>query len=384
MYVVIVNIFLVLWALHSFGKMRLGTNWVQKKLEQKMRDLKDYMWPSIGIGFLSSSFRSDFVRQSWLWRTQIWDMRRFLFSSLQSVFSFFWVFMTFVLFLEVSGYAMVLLAVIMLAISRIRWIQSLSMAKVLPSLMYFSLALLFLELSFKNSTILMQYLMESEAVFFLTIDSVMNLSILLLVSIVISYFLPVQGWSLVVTFLLFLNSQISFMAFAFVIVGELAGMSLYLLRTVLQWDPYYKKRVKGILYWALAYCGVALLGIVGFRYLFTFGETFNQLMDLKWIFLGTVFVLLGGFYATLMTWGHFASAVQDRDVIITDAVLVIETQNSGTDLLWCYLKDELRARREKLIEYRKELEIEPESRKKIPPFVLTQFEQEIKIIEKLV
>lgn len=384
MYVIVVNIILILWALYAFGQMRSNTQWTQTWLEKSLPDLKNYVWPSVGVGFLSSSFRVEFIKQSWLWRSQVWDRRRFLFSSAQTLLSFVWVFLIFCLFLEVNGYAVVAISIAALLVGQWQWLRQRSLGTLLPSFLYLAIALLFLELSFKNSTILMQFLMETEWVFFLTVDSAVNLGVLLFGSIAVGYLLSVQGWSLVVTFLLFLNSQISFMGFALVIIGELIGTTLYLCQTIWRWDEYYKNRIKGLMQWLLGYEVMAIVCVVVFRYFFSFGGSFNQLIDLKWIFLVTVFLVLSGFYLTVMIWGHFASMAHERDVVTSDMRLANDFMNADSGALLFYIKDQLRLRRDKLIEYHKELDADPESRKKIPPFVLTQFEREIKIIQNLV
>jgi hypothetical protein len=384
MYVFIINVLLIVWALFTFGKYRTALSIRSVNIQKTLPTLKEYIWPSVLIGLTSGNWRHEFFNQSWLWRSQVWDYRRFLFSSSQAVFSFVWIFLCLALFLEVSSYVIVGIAFIFLFLSQITLLKNRSWTKWSNSVFYFAIGFLFLEFGFKNSGLLMQYLLESEVVFFTTIDSSLNLLGLLGLSAVAGFFIPVSGWSLIVTFLFFLNSQISFLGFAFVIVGEFIGTNAYWFWRVRSWDEKYKKRVSGLLVWIFAYLLLFILGIVGFRYFFSFGSAFNQLFILKWVYLATVFCFLAGLYGTIMTWGHFACLkVEKQDVAVSDSSLVKELAALDVDSISVFIKQQMKLRREKLLEFKKEFEVDPSSRSKIPPFVLNQFESELAIIDKM-
>ena len=195
--------------------------------------------------------------------------------------------------------------------------------------------------------------------------------------------IPIQGWSLFLTFLLFLNSQLSFLGFIFIVVGELAGTLAYFYKNVLQWDKYYQKKIIGLLNWILAYLIVFLIFIYFWRSLVSFGNIFNQLFMLKWIYIATVIIFLAGLYTTIMVWGHFKSAVQDKEVMGSDSTLIKDFQGIESDEVFGFLKDQLNLRRDKLIQFKLELDRDPSSKGKIPLFVLNQFEAEIAIINKI-
>lgn len=383
MHVFIVNIILILWALHKFGKNIstgvLRIHWLTKPGVE----LKDYILSSVLAGFDSLSWRRDFVNQSRLWRSQIWDFRRFLFSSSQTLFSFFWVMLCFALFLEVGSFTVLGFAFFVLAASYIPKLRLIPSLRALRSLVYFALSLFFLELAFKNSGLMMQYLMDTELVFFLTIDSIANLLPILVGAVVLGFFIPVQGWSLVTSFLFFVNSQLSFLGMVFLVIGELLGTAIWLMVRVRSWDNYYQKKLGHLLKWVVGYLLVFAVGAFVWKRLFTFGRTFNELELLKWIFLGTILLLLAGLYVTVMAWGHFTVVKQDKDVVVSDAGLIGELERNSDDPVSLFITAQLRARLEKLQVYRNDLRTDPESKKKIPPFVLNQFEAEIKIIERL-
>ena len=138
--------------------------------------------------------------------------------------------------------------------------------------------------------------MDSEIVFFTTIDSPTNILVLLALSTLIGFFVPIQGWSMVASFVLFLNSQLSYLGCAFIVVGELLGISIYLFRRICQWDKYYRKRVLKLFVWIFVYILVFLVGLFVLRQFMSFGNIFNQLFILKWIYLATVMLFLAGLF----------------------------------------------------------------------------------------
>lgn len=384
MYVFIINVFLVLWALHQFSQTKSSALYRVQCLEKKGVELKDYLWSSIFVGFISISWRSEFVNQSRLWRAQIWDFRRFLFSSSQSLFSFFWILLCFALFLELGGYVLLGMAFFVFVAGCIKKIRQNSLFQTLRSGIYLALTLFFLELAFKNSGLLMQYLMETEIVFWFTLDSSFYLLTILFAGTLVGFFLPIQGWALVVSFFLYLNSQASFLAFIYIVLGELIGTTVYLIFKIRGWDRFYRDKMKSLMFWILGYLVFFAMAAYVWRYFFSLGGSYNQLSILKWIYLGTVFLLLAGLYVTVMIWGHFTALKQDRDVVISDAGLVGELVDAATDPLSVFIVTQLGQRYQKLLGYQNDLETDSDSRKKIPPFVLNQFEAEIKIIEKLI
>lgn len=382
MYVFIALVLMALWALHKFGiekaKSEIRFQWISKTIPE----LKDYILPSIGVGLLSANWRDEFLKQSQLWRSQVWDFRRFLFSSSQGILSYFYVFLVLALFLEVSGFLVMIVSAILWLATENSWANKKTYLKTLGTLMFFGSALFFVEFSFKNSGLLMQYLLESELVFITTIDSNLNLLILLCISICFSYFFPVQGWSVVLTYLLYLNSQISYLGFVFVIVGELISMVLYWHIKIRSWDVFYGKKIRGLLIWALGYLVGILALFYGLTYFVRIGGTYNQLIYLKWIFIATVSLILAGLYIVIMAWGHFTIAKQDREMLITDSGLVGLTKDL-TDPVSFFIVEQLKLRRVKLNEFKKELQQDSQSRGKIPPFVLSQFEAELTVIDKI-
>lgn len=382
MYIFIINFLLVLWALHQSNLLRSASTMRTLRLEKVGADLKDYLIPSVVVGFLATSWRAEFIKQSQLWRSQVWDFRRFAFSSSQTLFSLFWLMACLALFLEVSGFIVVGLGLVLYIVSSLPGLMNHSMVSWLGSFVFFGLILFFLELAFKNSGLLMQNLMDTEIVFFLTIDSVINLVGVLLVSTLIGFVIPIQGWSFVVSYLLYLNSQASFLIFLFIVIGEFLGTTLYLMKRINAWDAFYKKKVKTLFYWVIAYLLVFAWGAYVWRYFFSLGGAYNQLSLLKGIFLGTLLVWLVGLYVTIMIWGHFAAAKQDKEVVVSDAGLIGELKATG-DSVAQHIVLQLKHRREKLLGYKGDLDADPEARKKIPLFVLNQFEAEIKIIDSL-
>ncbi|MBL7544750.1 MAG: hypothetical protein JNL11_13115 [Bdellovibrionaceae bacterium] len=400
MYVFVINIALVLWSLHLFGKSFSSSRWHMKPLKNQTSEFKDYLWLSLSIGFTSSSWRTDFLRQSQLWRSQIWDYRRFLFSQAQILFSFFALFMCLALFLQVSGYFLLLVAFAVMTIGQVPWVRDRVGSDGLGFFVYLGLSLFFLETCFKNSGLMMQALLDSELVFITTVDSLVHLFLLLFLSIFLGVFIPVQGWSLIVTFLLYVNSHMTFLAMVFVVVGELLGTCLYLAYRAHAWSAFYKKRIQGLFVTVAGYLIGVLMAVVIFRYFFSFGGMFNQLETLQWIHLGTMFLILAGLYTAVMTWGHFKVARQERDIVISDVTLVDElvlpkkdgksdSKNDGqnfrrNDELTEFIISQLGQRREKLNHFKSELQLDPQSRGKIPPFVLNQFETEMNIIDKAI
>lgn len=389
MYIILANVMLIFWALVYFASERSNSVLRIKALKTSFSDLKSIIVPSVTIGLMSSSWRSEFVIQARLWRAQVWDYRRFLFSSSQGLLSFFWIILCFSVFFEISSYIFVLLALTLSAAGYAALAMGLNKniflkyTKTFSAFIFFTLILFFLELAFKNSSVLMQFLMESEIVFFTTIDSLFNLLSLLLVAAVIGFFIPIQGWSLVLTFLLFLNSQLSFLGFVFIVVGEFLGTLAYFYKTVRQWDKYYQKKIIGLLNWILAYLIVFLIFICFWKSMVSFGNVFNQIFMLKWIYIGTVIVFLAGLYMTIMGWGHFKSTVQDKEVMGSDSTLVKDFQSPEADEVLVFIKGQLGLRRDKLIQFKLELDRDPSSKGKIPLFVLNQFESEIAIIDKI-
>ncbi|OYZ23447.1 MAG: hypothetical protein B7Y39_04645 [Bdellovibrio sp. 28-41-41] len=383
MYVFIINLFLILWALHQFGKNKSETQLRMQQLIKPGKELAAFFWPSVIAGFASMSWRQEFVNQSRLWRSQVWDFRRFLFGSSQSLLSFFWLFVCFALFLEFGSYIVLGISFATMASSYLPKVRDIAAVQASRSLIYFALTLFFLELGFKNSGLMMQYLLDSQIVFWITIDSVTNLLLILVVATILGFLIPVQGWSFVVSFLLYLNSQLSFLCLVFMVIGELLGTTLYLIMHVRGWDSYYQKKLGRLLKWIAGYLvSFAVLVYIG-RQFVSFGSAYNQLDVLKWIYLGTVFLLLAGLYVTVMIWGHFAAAKQDKEVVVSDAGLIGDLERTIDDPVSLFIVSQMRARLEKLLGYRSDLQTDPDSKKKIPPFVLKQFEAEIKIIERL-
>ncbi|GEM_PF-3129208 len=377
-----INVFLVLWALHQFGLLRSMGPIRTSRLEKPGVELMDYFVPSILLGFVATSWRVEFIKQSQLWRSQVWDFRRFLFSSSQTLLSFFWLMLCLALFLEVNGMFVVGLGLILFMIGYIPRLKNIPIVPWLGSFVYFGLTLYFLGLAFQNSGLMMQYLMDSEIVFFFTIDSIINWASVFLISTLVGFFVPVQGWSFVVTYLLYLNSQASFLIFVFMVVGELLGTALSLMMYARSWDTFYRKKTQGLFVSVIGYLIAFAVGALVWRYFFSFGASYNQLIVLKWIYLGTLFLLLAGLYVTIMTWGHFAAAKQDKEVVVSDAGLIQELKTAG-DVVTVFIVSQLKQRREKLLGYKSDLDGDPESRNKIPLFVLNQFEAEIKIIDSL-
>lgn len=383
MYVFIINLFLILWAMHQFGKNTSETQLKMRQLVKPGKELSDYFLPSVIAGFASMNWRNEFVIQSRLWRSQVWDFRRFLFSSSQTLFSLFWLFLCFALFLEFGSFVVLGISFAILVASYLPKARAVAAVQASRSLIYFALTLFFLELGFKNSGLLMQYLLDSQIVFWITIDSVTNLFLILALTTVLAFFVPVQGWTLVISFLLYLNSQLSFLCLIFMVVGEMLGSTLYLIVQVRRWDSYYQKKLGSLLKWVVGYLlAFALLTYVS-RLFVSFGSAYNQLAVLKWIYLGAVVLLTVGLYVTIMIWGHFAAVKHDKEVVVSDAGLIGELEKTANDSVSLFIVSQLQARLEKLLGYRNDLKTDLDSKKKIPPFVLNQFEAEIKIIERL-
>lgn len=382
MHIFIVNVLLVLWALHQFNLLRSASPIRTSRLEKPGVELMDYFVPSIFLGFLASSWRVEFIKQSQLWRSQVWDFRRFLFSSSQTLLSFFWLMLCLALFLEVNGLLVAGLGLVLFMAGHVPRLKNSHTVTWLGAFVYFGLTLFFLGLAFQNSGIMMQYLLDCEIVFFFTIDSVINWCGVFLISTLIGFFVPVQGWSFVISYILYLNSQASFLIFIFMVIGELLGTTLSLMRYARSWDDFYQKKTRGLFISVIGYLIAFAMGAVAWRYFFSLGASYNQLILLKWIYLGTLFLLLAGLYVTIMTWGHFAAAKQDKEVVVSDAGLIRELK-MASDAVTVFIVSQLKQRREKLLGYKSDLDGDPESRKKIPLFVLNQFEAEIKIIDSL-
>ncbi len=389
MYITIVDLALVMWALWQFSSLRSNVPYRKAILIKSIPKFGDYFIPSIGVGFLSIGWRSEFLCQSRLWRSQVWDLRRFLFSSAQTLFSFFWILFGFAIFYEMSSYLLVAVALswlglhFLLSKSLGQRSKAVQIFSGLSSSLYFALVLFFLDQAFRNSTILMQFLMDSETVFFTTIDSLANIAILLVLATAIGFFVPIQGWSLVLSFVLFLNSQLSYLGCAFVIVGEFLGIALYLFWRIRLWDTYYRKRVSMLFGWIFVYVFVFLVGVFVLRQFMSFGNIFNQLFVLKWIYLTTVMVFLVGLYLTILISGHFAFTRQEKDVASSDSSLVQDFETEELDDISIFIADQLRLRKDKLIVFKSEMESDPQSKSKIPPFVLGQFQAETTLIENV-
>ncbi len=385
MFIVFTNLLLIFWSVRRFGQLNAQQGYRGSVLESTYPDFKNYIWPSVLVGFLSQDWRSEFLNQSKLWRSQVWDYRRFLFSGAQGVFSLFGLLLALILFYELNSYLVVFIGLAINAAGVIKKFPGKSFLRPLSSGIFLALILFFVELSFRNSSLLTQFLSESEIVYFTTVDAFSNILILLAASTVLSIFIPIQGWSIVVTYLCFLNSQLSYLGCMFIVVGEFLGMNLHWLRSIRRWDNYYKKRIFGLVVWVLGYLVLFLTVLYIWRNMVNFGNTFNQLFMLKWLYISTLIIFLAGLYTTIMCWGHFKSQGKnkDKDVASTDAGLIHDFKNQDEDAISNHIRKQLNQRRTKLIEFKTELDIDPQSKSKIPRFVLNQFEQEIKLIDQL-
>jgi hypothetical protein len=139
----------------------------------------------------------------------------------------------------------------------------------------------------------------------------------------------------------------------------------------------------GLVCWILGYLIVFLLVIYFWRQWISFGNVFNQVFLLKWIYLSTVVVFLVGLYTTVMTWGHFKVSKHDKDVVGSDAGLIDDFRRDRHDGILVFIKSQLISRRDKLIQFKGDLDKDPQSKGKIPPFVLNQFETEIRLIDSV-
>ena len=172
MYIILANVMLILWASVYFANARSNSTLRIKFLKTSFTDLKSMIWPSVVIGLMAQGWRSDFFIQALVWRSQVWNLRRFLFSSSQGLLSFFWIILCFSLFYEISSYVLVSIALLLPTVAYVASTMGFGKntfpknVKLFSSIIFFTLILFFLELAFKNSSVLMQFLMESEIVFF--------------------------------------------------------------------------------------------------------------------------------------------------------------------------------------------------------------------------
>lgn len=360
--------------------------------------IKDWIIPSLGLGLTSLSFINNTKVQSSLWRTQIWSFRRFMFSFSQGQLSFFIIVFLLSIQLEINSLYLVCVFVFpwlfLLALKKNLVLKKngvnydpkgFSFQKILELLIGFSLLLYFNEQLFKHSHLVLPYLEESGLVFFLTEWGWMQFIVLLTSGFFLGLLLPFQGYSLYITFFMYLNSQISYLGFVSFVLGEFIYSYTVLYFNFKKMNKDYFDRLKNLFYFLILSACILFLILFFLRFNLQILNSYGNLIWQKWIFIFTLGYLILGTYMTTMVWGHFTCLHNDPDVKVTDSEFRFTGDIWGgpyfEDSFFKYIQNILDQRLKKLNEF--QLELNEETRNKIPLFVIKKFDNEKDILIKL-
>lgn len=372
----------------------LRLKWVQIQ----SLNIKDWIIPSLGLGLSSLSFIDNAKIQSSLWRTQIWSFRRFIFSFSQGQLSFFIIVFLLSIQLEINSLYLVCVFVFpwlfLLALKKNFALKKnevkydsivFSFKKTLELLISFSLLLYFNEQLFKNSHLVLPYLEESGLVFFFTEWGWLQFIVLLTGGFCLGFLLPFQGYSSFITFFMYLNSQISYLGFVSFVLGEFIYSYTVLYFDFRKMNKDYFDRLKNLFYFLILSACILFLILFFLRFNTQILNSYGNLLWQKWIFIFTLSYLILGTYMTSMVWGHFNCLHEDPDVKVTDSEFRFKVDNfrepSCEDSFFKYINNVLDQRLKKLNEF--QLELNEETRNKIPLFVIKKFDNEKEILIKL-
>jgi hypothetical protein len=361
----------------------LNLRWINVESDK----LKDWFLPSIGLGFLSMEPLHNFEVQSSLWRSQVWSLRRYLFSVSQTHFGFAGVLLVLMAFFEINSlfFISILIPLWILAMAMGNVVKNLHWLKILKQIqeigLFFLLLLYTFEQVFKLTNIIIPFMEETGLVFFLTDTNWLNLAVLLLVGFILSFALPITGFSFYLAFFLYTNSQISFLGGMSLLYGEMISYYFKMFLFYTRMDTTYYLQVKGLFKY-LFLSTLVSFGILFFaKFELSVFQSYGDLPTQKWLFIVSCLFVIFSYFFTFMLWGHFNFEQPDPDVKLTDAQLKLEGLKNTSPMVYGYLAAALDLRLKKLQEF--QLELNDENKKKIPLFVLKKFDNEKEILTKL-
>lgn len=370
-----------------FAKYR--NNWLQIESDK----LNDWFLPSIALGFTSINLVKNMQMQAGLWRTQIWSLRRFLFSASQTILSYFLIIALLAMAFEVNSLVLIAALIPVWFLTRLLNVYFLNLNKnvvtfvKMTELLLGLIVLLYLvEQVFKNSNLIMPFLQESEVVYYLTDSNWFHFLVLLSVGLLAGYVFPIQGYSIYLSFFMYLNSQISYLGFVSFVFGELIFTYGKIYIHYRKMNKAYFEKVKKLFLYLAVVMAFVFMSIVYLRFGLQFGNSYGDSNFQKWLFIGTLVYIFFCVYLTFMVWGHLNFQHQDPEVKLTDSEFDLNSVNSqkvyAEDLLAMeYIRKQLDQRLKKLNEF--QLELTEETKKKIPLFVLKKFDNEKDILIKL-
>lgn len=370
-----------------FAKHR--SNWLQVESDK----LKDWFFPSIALGFTSINLVNNMQMQAGLWRTQIWSLRRFLFSASQTILSYFLIITLLVMAFEVNSLVLIAAIIPIWFLTRLLNVYFLNVNKnvvtfvKMTELLLGLVVLLYLvEQVFKNSNLIMPFLQESEIVYYLTDSNWLHFLVLFSVGLLAGFIFPIQGYSIYLSFFMYLNSQISYLGFVSFVFGELIFTYGKMYIHYRKMNKEYFEKIKKLFLYLAVIMALVFISIVYLRFGLQFGNSYGDSTFQKWLFIGTLVYIFFSVYLTFMVWGHFNFQRQDPEVKLTDSEFNLHKVNSeevyGAELLAMeYIRKQLDQRLKKLNEF--QLELTEETKKKIPLFVLKKFDNEKDILIKL-
>ncbi len=361
----------------------LNLRWINVESDK----LKDWFLPSIGLGFLSMEPLHNFEVQSSLWRSQVWSLRRYLFSVSQTHFGFAGVLLVLMAFFEINSlfFISILIPLWILAMAMGNVVKNLHWLKISKQVLeiglFFLLLLYTFEQVFKLTNIIFPFMEETGLVFFLTDTNWLNLAVLLLAGFILSFALPITGFSFYLAFFLYTNSQISFLGGMSLLYGEMISYYLKMFLFYTRMDTTYYLQVKGLFKY-LFLSTLISFGILFFaKFELSVFQSYGDLPTQKWLFIASCLFVIFSYFFTFMLWGHFNFEQPDPDVKLTDAQLKLEGLKNTSPMVYGYLAAALDLRLKKLQEF--QLELNDENKKKIPLFVLKKFDNEKEILTKL-
>lgn len=366
-----------------FHFQNLNLKWINVESDK----LKDWFFPSLGLGFLTMQPLDNFEVQSSLWRSQVWGLRRYLFSLGQIHFGFTGLILLLIVFFEINS-------LFFISLLSFVWILVMAMGSVFKNVhglkylkqivevgLLFLLLLFVFEQVFKLTNVIFPFMEESGLVFFLTEANWLHWLALFTVSFLISFIVPITGFSFYLSFFLYTNSQISFLGAVCLLYGEMVSYYLKMFLFYTRMDTTYYLQVKGLFKYLIVATIISFAVLFISRYELVTFQSYGDLSTQKWLFIFTALFIIFSYFLTFMIWGHFNFEQKDPDVKLTDARLKLEGLKNSSPMVYGYLATVLDLRLKKLQEF--QLELNEENKKKIPLFVLKKFDNEKEILSKL-
>ncbi|MCK6598872.1 MAG: hypothetical protein L6Q37_10945 [Bdellovibrionaceae bacterium] len=378
--------------LFLFYQLNILLNRVEKKfffqfLTSDSEKIKDWILPLVSLNFLGTQFVPRNRELLLFWRSQIWSLKKFLFASAQTLFSYFWLILILVILFEInSGYIFVMVACIFivdhLCMQFFKQLNVKWLSYFIEILVVLGIILFFIEQVIRLAPVYLPYLEETGIVFYLTDSAILNGLGLLFMTFVLGFFLPIQGFGLILGLFLYLNSQISYVNLAFLISGESFFWIFQLGYLFYKSGKNYFKYTYRLGFYLILSQLAFLFSAYLIKSNFLFNGGYGDFYSLKLNFLSLVVLNLVLKYFTFMIWGHFNSALPKGEILITDKTLVDEKfiYFDEKSLFWIYQK--LDQRLKKILQF--QLELNEHNKDKIPLFTLEKFDNERAVLNDLV